>query len=409
MSPWRWWGVLSVLAVVLGWWSAQTLSGTDFQAQPSVASAPTIGASGAGNPTLSAFQTTAGPWDARQAAKPEVLALWRSRLERAEMTLASYREATRYPFSARPLTEQPDQAYPYQPIKEERAFRLPQGQAMPGLTLKTTQDRVHIQAQESVTVTVAAVNDKGEPLPLSIQRAWAHEGGRGQLASYPHFANVAFRDDGLEADQLAGDGIHTAIIAPARMGFAELAGTLRVEVSMQAQWGESEQPGYAYFDVVTHPEQAAEWLAGARDRMDKGSLVFELPLLVHKAGRYVVTGRVDDANGKPFALLTFNEELSGGKHQVRMTLFGKMVRDLKPKFPLKLRDVQAFRLIPDSFPDRVLLPAEQAPVVASSHYPFLSFSDTEWQSEERSRYLAEYSKDVLEAQEQLRHLQGGSP
>ena len=409
MSPWRWWGALSALAVVLGWWSAQTLSSADSHDQPSVSFASATGAASAGNPPLGAFQGNAGPLGARQPAKPEVLALWRSRLERAEMTLASYREATRYPFSARPLSEQPDQAFPYQPIQEERAFRLPQGQVMPGLTLKTTQDRVHIQAQESVTVTVAAVNDKGKPLPLSIQRAWAHEGGRGQQASHPHFANVAFRDDGLEADQLAGDGIHTAVIAPTRMGFAELAGTLRVEVSMQAQWGESDQPGYAYFDVVTHPELAAEWLAGAQDRMDQGSLVFELPLQVHKAGRYVMTGRVDGANGKPFALLTFNEELPRGKQLVRMTLFGKMVRDLKPKFPLKLRDVQAFRLVPDSFPDRVMLPADQAPIVVSGHYPFLSFSDTEWQSEERSRYLAEYSKDVLEAQEQLRHLQGNSP
>lgn len=178
---------------------------------------------------------------------------------------------------------------------------------------------------------------------------------------------------------------------------------------MQAQWGDSEQPGYAYFDVVTHPEEAAEWLPGAKDRLDRGSLIFELPLQVHTAGRYLATGRVDDASGKPFALLSFNEELQRGKQLVRLELFGKLVRDLKPKFPLKLRDMQAFRLIPDSFPDRVMLPAERAPTVISSTYPYLGFSDAEWQSEERSRYLAEYSKDVSEAQDQLRHLEGGSP
>jgi hypothetical protein len=364
---------------------------------------------GHSNTSLPQFDATASSVFARAPAKPEFIALWRSRLERAQATLASYREATRYPFNARPLSEQPDQAFPYRPIVEERAFRLPQGTVIRGLNLKTTQDRVHIQAQESVTVTVAAVDDSGKPLPLSIQRAWAHEGGRGQQASHPHIALVEFRDDGSGGDQHAGDGVHTAVISPTLLGFSDLAGTLRLEISMEAQHGSVTHPGYAYFDVLTHPENTAKWLPGAQDKMEQGSLLFDLPVEVYAAGRYVATGRVDDANGKPFALLTFNEELRAGKQRVRLVLFGKLVRDFRPRFPLKLRDVQAFRLVPDTFPDRVMLPKEGAPTVLSGQHAYLSFSDAEWQSEERSRYLAEYSKDVQEAEDQLRHADGTSP
>ena len=45
--------------------------------------------------------------------------------------------------------------------------------------------------------------------------------------------------------------------------------------------------------------------------MQDGSLDFYLKADVREPGRYVVTGRVDDANGRPFALLSFNEEVAG--------------------------------------------------------------------------------------------------
>lgn len=402
------WGAAALAAGALSvWWALGTEPNllAEIAHEPPTASSskPTAGL------TLPAFAQDTALGFTRPKPGAETVALWRSQLVRAQSTLASYREATRYPFTARPLSEQPDQAFPYQPVVEERPFRLPQGTVVPGLNLRTTQDRVHIQAQESVTVTVEALDEQGKTLPLSIQRAWAHEGGRGQQASHPHLADVQFRDDGEGADKQAGDGVHSAAISPARLGFGDLAGTLRLEVSMLAQAGASEQPGYAYFDVVTHPEQAATWLPGARDRLAQGSLWFELPLQVNTAGRYVATGRVDDANGKPYALLSFNDELGVGKQLIRLQLFGKLVRDLKPKFPLRLRDVQAFRLIPDAFPDRAMLPAAGSPDLVSGLHPYLAFSDAEWQSEERSRYLAEYSKDVDEAQEQLRHLIESSP
>jgi hypothetical protein len=41
----------------------------------------------------------------------------------------------------------------------------------------------------------------------------------------------------------------------------------------------------------------------------------------------------------------------------------------------------------------------------SAHYPLTAFSDAEWQSEERDRYLAELQRDVDEAQARLTQLE----
>ena len=71
---------------------------------------------------------------------------------------------------------------------------------------------------------------------------------------------------------------------------------------------------------------------------------FYLKAQVRDAGRYVVTGRVDDAKGQPFALISFNDELSAGPKEIKLNLFGKLLIDEKPAFPLTLRDVDGFLL-----------------------------------------------------------------
>ena len=71
---------------------------------------------------------------------------------------------------------------------------------------------------------------------------------------------------------------------------------------------------------------------------------------VTQPGRYVITGRVDDATGKPLALVTFNDELGAGAQQVPLQVYGRLMRDDKPAFPLVLHDVEGFLLGPTPIP-----------------------------------------------------------
>lgn len=336
-----------------------------------------------------------GPLAPAERQRQQVL--WQQRVQRAGEVLQAYRWATRYPHDARPLTEQPDQLDPQQTIVEDLPLRLPGQAVVPGLFLRTTQDKIHLQGDEAVTISVSAHDGEGRALPLQVQRAVAEAMPR--VADGPRVP-LDVNDQGRTGDALAGDGVLSTRLQPARQGLGGQARSIRLSLALQS----GEQPGFAYFDVVYSPEQPATWAGAVRERLDTGSLLLELPVQVHTAGRYVVAGRVDDADGRPLALLSFNEELAAGPQAFRLSLFGKLVRDLQPRFPLRLRDVEAFLLKADQFPDRALLPRRWGLVHETQRYPLASFSTAEWQSPERSRYLTEYERDLRQAQAELDRL-----
>ena len=350
-----------------------------------------------------ASASAAGPRRVASAGREAERELWRERLQRARRTLDSYRLATRYPHESRPIAEHPDQVRPNDPIVEERPLREPGGPVIEGLTLRTTQERVFVQGNESVLFTVAAVDAEGRTLPLEVPRAIAHEGATGVRASRVAPMSVSFTDDGRNGDAKAGDNVLSLRLQPATQGLAEIDGVIRVELALQS----GDHAGYAYFDIIYSPEAPANWAGAIRETLEGGSLDLYLPVQVFKAGRYVASGRIDDANGRPFALVTFNDELQTGPQQIRLQVFGKLLRDGQPEFPLTLRDVDAFLLKPDAFPDRALMPRRAGAVWRTRSYPISAFSDAEWTSEERNRYLAEYGKDVQEAEQQLAQLGSG--
>jgi len=326
-------------------------------------------------------------------ARQAQLALWQQRLSRAQDTLSNYKTSTRYPHEARPLSEHPDQLRPFDPVAEEMPLRTPGGQPAKGVHVRTTQDRVFASGSESVRFSVRAVDDNDQPLPLLVTRALAFDlPDPRQVAGRPQVP-LAFSDSG------AGDGSLVAVLQPSAQGFGDFAGTIRTQVYLN-QGG---QLGNVYFDVVYNPLVPAEW-AGVREALQNGSLDFFLKVKVAQPGRYVASARVDDANGKPFALLSFNDEVAVGEQEFRLTLFGKLVRDGTPTFPLTLRDVQGFLLVPDKFPDRAMMPRVIGTAHTSQVYAAGSFSDAEWRSEERDRYLTELGRDVDEAQRQVQSL-----
>lgn len=337
---------------------------------------------------------------AGQQARQAQLALWQQRLARAEQVLESYRASTRYPYESRPITEHPDQVRPFEPIAEDLALRTPGREPAKGVRIKTTQERVFASGQESIRFTVAAYDDDGKSLPLLVTRATAFDVPDPRQVTGRPQVPVAFNDAGLEPDAQAGDGVQSARLQPATQGFADYAGTIRVQVYLN----QNGKLGNVYFDVVYSPQVPAEW-AGVRETLNNGSLDFLLKARVAVAGRYVVSARVDDAQGRPFALLSFNDEVGTGDQEFRLRLFGKLVRDGEPAFPLRLRDVEGFLLLPDRFPDRSMMRRLAGTVHTSASYALTVFSDAEWTSEERERYLAEYARDTNEAREQVERLQ----
>jgi hypothetical protein len=195
------------------------------------------------------------------------------------------------------------------------------------------------------------------------------------------------------------------MLAPAQTGLAGFNGTIRTQVSYNVDG----RNGVVMFDVIYTPELPAVWTGQVREAVENGSLTFILPAEVRMPGRYIVSGRVDDARGKPFALLTFNDVLGPGPNEIRLILFGKLMRDQEAALPLTLRDVDGYLLKENTDPDRALMPRLEGKVFTGRKHPLKGFSDEEWQSEERTRYLTEFAKDLRLAGNELRAFDPSQP
>jgi hypothetical protein len=328
------------------------------------------------------------------------LARAQERFDRVNEIYENYRKQTVYPFDSRPALEHSDQMYPNQPVVEDRKLKNPGEKASQTVRLKTSQERIHVEGDESVLITVAAFDENNTPLPISFTRALVFDPPRDGKPSRRNPIAIAPNDRAIEGDLNQDDLTYSYRISPKLLGYDRYSGLIRYEMNLTV----AEQTGFLYFDLYYSPEAPAVWNGKIREALERGSLNFYLPLDVKSEGRYVITGRIDDAKGQPFALVTFNDELGKGAREVKFNLFGKLLVDEKPAFPLTLRDVDGFLLIPDADPDRALMQRLQGKQHVTRSYPLTSFSEAEWDSQERRRYLEEYGKDVETARAHLEHI-----
>ena len=292
---------------------------------------------------------------------------------------------------------------PNAPVTEMQTLRPASGLADPAaqagadttVQLHTAQSRVFMAAGETVSFSLQALTSEGTALPLVVTQA-AAQGMTYAGARPTSQVALTFAD--------SGDGALAANFSPAEGALAAFAGTIRTQVRYKV----AGRDGVALFDVIYTPEPPAQWTGAPRDVVDNGSLVFILPAQMRQAGRYIVTGRIDDANGVPFALASFNEVLPAGPNEIRLTVFGKLLRDAAPVLPLTLRDVDGYLLKENADPDRALMARLEGTQTLSKVYAIDAFSDAEWHSEERTRYLGEYARDALNARARLAGINPGA-
>lgn len=310
-----------------------------------------------------------------------------AQMQLARHTLCRYRQASRYPDGSRPIAQHPGQLYPNAPVSENRPMRRKDGGITPRITVTTTQSRVYATAGETVLLAVTAADEHGNALPVTVEQATARGlAPPGRPGREPVTLTMAEDSGG------SGGGGVSGVLAPAQSGLAGFHGTLRAEVHYRVDG----QAGMAVFDVMHTPQTPAVWSGPVREALQDGSLQFTLGARVTVPGRYLVSGRVDDATGKPLALVTFNDLLPQGEASVPLVVHGLLLRDLAPVFPLTLRDIDGY-LLTDGDPDRALMPRIDGTALVTRRYLPDQFSDAEWESEQRSRYLAEFERDLAQA------------
>jgi hypothetical protein len=310
--------------------------------------------------------------------------LARLRLERAEATLKTYLEANRYPPQSRPIQEHPDQI---RPTRFDTKVGLRRGGEA---RLRMGQDRIFLSGEESTRLYVSGEDSTGNPLPLKLISAIAAEAPFSPGAGVLSPVNLNFTDSGNFGDEAAGDGTYTTIFQPGKQGFDRHLGNIRVTITAQV----GDDQGSAFFDVYYTPQAPARFTGTIREALENGSLHIYMGLDVKKPGRYVIVGRADDAAGKPFAYLSFNDLVSVGPQEIKMVIFGKLVRDQHAPSPFHVRDVEGFLLKEDADPDREIIPSQLGPVYATRVYAENLFSDAEWDSDEKRRHVEQFEKDL---------------
>jgi hypothetical protein len=324
----------------------------------------------------------------------------------ADHSYCSYRAGSMYPAHSRPMSQNPDQAWPNAPVTEVNPMRGDDRRgddrrgddrrSDPNVLVHTSQSRVFLAAGESAAFSLRAVEPNGNLVPLVITRAVA--AGIVPTTGRPTTqVSLAFADDGT--------GAFAGVLSPAQTGLSGFHGTIRTEVRFAANG----KNGVVIFDVIHSPKLPAVWVGAPRETLEDGSLTFILRAEMRQPGRYVVTGRVDDAKGRPFALATFNEVLGPGPNDVRLVVFGKLMIDGAPALPLTLRDVDGYLLKENTDPDRELMPRLEGPLLTSRTHSMKGVSEAEWNSEERERYLKEFAKDRKGAAAELARFDPSQP
>jgi hypothetical protein len=389
-------GALVLIGVFLGWKMMQSdqesTTNTDITLTPPEAPNP-----------LDLANKIEAVADIKDLPRNEQLAIWQQRYERAEQVYTSYKDHTRYPFDSRPIDEHPDQVKPFDPISETKVMKDSSGNPVKGLRLRTTQERVFASGNDTILFSIEAFDENNKPVPLTVNNSEARSVPEPNSTDPVVKLNLPFNDNGINGDVTANDGKYSARLAPLTQGFSNFAGTIRLLAEVTAN-GEK---GVAHFDIIYTPEVPATW-AGVRDVVENGSLNFYVKTQVKSPGRYFIIGIVYDGNGKPFAYLKGEDEAKVGTHEFKLNLFGALIRDKNPTFPLQLVDVYGFLLKMDVFPDRSMMPRQPGVVHTTGRYSADQFSASEWTSEERERYLKEYEKDLNEALEEINRLKSGS-
>lgn len=405
----RW--LLGVLALGLGllyllWGSFSQNPGANL---PSAVAqdAPPAQPEGSGLRSPSSEAHTAGLPPAEQ----ETQSLAQARLQQAQALLNNYRQSTRYPPESRPAHEHDDQLYPGQEL--ERRLPLEPEAAEDGIVLRVSQDRLFLVGDERAVLSVRCETGRGASVPCKVAGATASApsappamDAQSELAPKPapplppnvppQNVPVPFGPD--PGDTRAGNA-YVASFQPSSRGFANYSGPLQVVALVLVGRGErGTVEAAADFDLQYTSTPPALFTGKVREVLENGSLSLYVGLKVLKPGRYVLAARLDDARGYPLAYLSFNEELATGTQQVKFVVFGKLIRDVQGISPFRLRDLDGFLLKENTDPDRELIPALAGTVYTTQTYALEQFSDAEWQSEEKDRYIREFTKDVEEVQ-----------
>lgn len=340
---------------------------------------------------------TLGPSGEPVFAPPEELTpheMARARVERLEHSLQNLRRYYRYPRGSRPLRESEHMLEPNYVEPELRPLD-PDAERQEGeaaVEIRQSQSRLFASEGDAVVVYLEAGQGR-DRVPLELAPAVLT--ARTEASARP-VGSIELRDDGVAPDASANDLVYSGGFTADRALLGDHVGAVVAEVQATAG-GET---GSVTWQVLYTAGPPARVTGQVREALENGSLALYVGFEVERAGRYESFARVEDANGRVFALVSFRGDLEAGRRELRFEVFGLLVHDEDAPAPFTLRDVEAWRMRLGEWPDRELVPLWPGPYQTRA-YARTDFSDAELESEEKDQRLEAREAQVAEARESL--------
>lgn len=263
-------------------------------------------------------------------------------------------------------------------------------------------DRSHVGFGEPLTawIEVWPVAEPERRLPVIIRSAVVLATGGGRRGRVG--GDLAFRDDGREGDEEAGDHIYTSRFVPSEK--EELTRAARVHLSVAIEAGGVER--LVTRDFTYTPRPLLELVAVSSAPRD-GSLGITLDLETHEPGRYLFFCEVYAADGEtPVGWITHPWiELAAGRGQVELSLFGKALHDRAIAGPYVVRGFRAMR---SETEDEVEAWWHDPAQHTTDAYALAAFSAFEWDGPERRDVIAALRRSIAE-QDAAEQAAGGRP
>lgn len=299
-------------------------------------------------------------------------------LERAERSLALYKEAMVYPPWSRPADgttrhvlewNQPwPVGQPFAADAEKRELRV-----------DATLDKLYAAPGEALTATLrVSYLDDGQaaaPDELTGGVEWNEPGGGWQRA-----ADVVFTRDG---ERYLGRFVPSEIAALAKEPReAQLVADVRI--------GEFKKRLAMRFLYVAAPPLVVHGVVG--DRVVGGSLEVLLDVEVGHVAPTLVQAGLYDAAGKE-AIAVFDDYVrptATGRQTIAVRFFGKILRDRGIDGPYRLRALHGHVRVAGAVPEEQVWSFPDEPAALTGRHRAAAFAGDEWSSREKDDKIARY-------------------
>jgi hypothetical protein len=235
-----------------------------------------------------------------------------------------YRRRARYPHSSQPLGDGEDPILRAREVSPVTATG-PEG-AEPVLTV--FPERVSFESPSPVHV-YAFLSVKGERVPA--QRIV----GEVQTDALEVVGALAFRDDGIAPDAVAGDAVYSAPFDPGEAAAQRLAASYLVRVQAVTESGDRREAATGF--LYSRPQ--AHLTGRYRDALIDGDLAVDAEVEVAANGRFHIEGSLYAEDGRPLAWAQTTEALPPGLQWMRLPFFGLILREREVDGPYVLRYV----------------------------------------------------------------------